>query len=340
MKKNKVIWISIIGIIIFLLLLLAEGINYFKVQTGTSFNADEEKSYLAHYVFISEDYSEPALTEIYEQARAYGEKENVYVENLAETLVGEHTKETMLHMAVMSDVDGIILEADDSEKIAEFINQASERGIPVVTVLQDAPKSSRNCFIGIGTYNLGREYARQIIRIATKKTEKVLIVAEKETDDQSVNLIYAAMNETLQNEGNHLSNSLDTVTIDKNDSKFSAQEVIRDVFMDTENLPDIIVCLDEETTLSAYEALIDYNMVGQIDILGYDISDDILTGIKNEVIAATVAIDFGQIGRTCIDVLSEYRDTGYVSDYVAMDANAITKNNVGEYMADDEEKEK
>ena len=335
MKKNKVIWIGILCVAFFLFILLAEGVNYFQVRKSVSHLAEDAEPYLAHYAFIAEDTSETALMEVYQQARAYAAEEHIYVENYTETLVGDYSKETLLHMAVMSEVDGIILQADDTEEITELIDQAVERGIPVVTVLQDSPDSRRNCFIGIGTYNLGREYARQIIRIATKETEKVLVFNEKETNDNSKNLIYTAISETLVNEGNHLTVAIDTMMLDKNSNTFSAQEAIRDVLMDTDNLPDIIVCLDEETTMSVYQALVDYNMVGQVSVLGYDISDVILNGIKKEGIASTMAIDFGQMGRSCINALDEYRKTGYVSDYVALDAKAITKKNVGEYIADD-----
>ena len=134
------------------------------------------------------------------------------------------------------------MEADETQEIKQLINKAVEKDIMVVTVMNDCYGSDRQSFVGIANYNLGREYGRQLIRIATKDTKKVLMLLSSSTDDSSQNIIYTGIQETLLNEGNHLSLEVTMVPI-ANDTSFSKDEEIRDILSNKENLPDIIICL-------------------------------------------------------------------------------------------------
>ncbi|MFR8844881.1 MAG: hypothetical protein ACLVGL_07425 [Waltera sp.] len=59
---------------------------------------------------------------------------------------------------------------------------------------------------------------------------------------------------------------LSLITVDDTNT-FSVEESIRDIFMN-ETLPDIIICLNELSTTCVYQAVVDYNCVGEIAILG------------------------------------------------------------------------
>lgn len=47
-----------------------------------------------------------------------------------------------------------------------------EKQIPVVTLYGDNTHSSRCSFVGVGSYNLGREYGRQVLKLAKEKEER------------------------------------------------------------------------------------------------------------------------------------------------------------------------
>ena len=65
-----------------------------------------------------------------------------------------------------SGVDGILVESDESDEMSELIDEAVDRGIPVVTLYGDNTHSARCSFVGVGSYNLGREYGRQVLKLA------------------------------------------------------------------------------------------------------------------------------------------------------------------------------
>lgn len=97
-------------------------------------------------------------------------------------------------------------------------------------------------------------------------------------------------------------------------------------------MPEIIVCLNEQNTVSVCQAVVDFNLVGQVDILGYFATETILNAIDRNVITASIAVDTQQLGIRSLEALDEYLETGYVSDFVAMDVNTVTKDNVKGYL--------
>lgn len=61
--------------------------------------------------------------------------------------------------------------------------------------------------------------------------------------------------------------------------------------------------------------MVDYNIVGQVYILGFYTSDTILQAVDKNIISATIAVDYRDMGSRCVDALNEYLDTGYVNDF-------------------------
>lgn len=338
MNNRQLVILAIIVIIMTVITIFS--LIYIRKQMGDM----QQKSqpyveYRRHYAFITEFFEENFWSEVYDGAKRFGEGENVYLEWIGQGMDIDYSKEDLLKTAIASKVDGIILEGEESEEIRTLINLAAGEGIPIVTVMTDSYDSKRQSFVGIGSYDLGREYGRQIIRIATKDTKDVLILMNAASKDSGQNIIYNGMQETLANEGNHLSLDIEILAISE-DIPFSDEEAIRDIFLNREKLPDIIICLNEKNTVSAYQAAIDYNLVGEVDILGYSVTDTILNAIHRKVVAATVAVDAVQMGIRSMKALDEYVETGHVSDYVTMDVYTVTSNNIKRYLRDAaEEKE-
>ncbi|MDO4260932.1 MAG: substrate-binding domain-containing protein [Eubacteriales bacterium] len=200
-----------------------------------------------------------------------------------------------------------------------------ESGIPVVTVLNDSTGSLRQCFVGNNNYNLGQDYGRQIVELLGEDADggSVLVLVDEDRTDTSQNLILLGIRETLTQELPDCPVTVDTALVD-NTGAFSSEESIRDILLN-EQLPDIIVCLDEIHTRCAYQAAVDYNQVGTVRILGYYDSASILEAVSKEILSATITPDTEQMGRYCVQALEEYADTGYTNGYMAVDTYLITK---------------
>ncbi len=322
------------------------------------------ETYDRYYIMITQDDKSAFWQSVYQGACERALQENVYVDWLGNDQFQGYSVEEQMEIAIASGVDGIIVTADESEEMTALIDRAVEKEIPVVTLYGDNARSARCSFVGVGGYNLGREYGRQALEIVreklagTKETQILVRQDTSETEEMEVevgtpqrpirvtllvnsyansldqNIIYSGIQETIEQDRGETAIELSLQAVDDTNA-FSVEESVRDIFMD-EDIPDILICLNELNTTCAYQAVVDYNKVGEVSILGHYISDTILNAIDRNVIYATVNIDTPQMGGFCIDALQEYHDLGYTSQYFTADISLISKDNVDEYLRGEE----
>ena len=229
-----------------------------------------------------------------------------------------------------------------------LINEAVEREIPVVTVMKDNTQSERQSYVGISSYNLGREYGKQVCKLAKQYENKeqksdsalnVMVLINANAEDTSQNMVYSSIQETI--EGTYKSDQKINIVAKALNSQgaFAAEEAIRDIFMGVDQLPDIIICLNEINTTCVYQAVVDYNKVGVINIIGYYDSQTILKAIERNVIYATVSVDAKALGEYSIEALTEYDQMGHVSNYYSVDTTVIDADNVHNYLGGDASEE-
>lgn len=345
--KALVMTVVLIAVTIFM------GIFVFRFYRDSLKEVEDERVYSQYYVMITEDQKSDFWRSVYQGAYERGLEEDVYVDLLGDQLPQSYTREDQMRIAIESDVDGIIVYADESEEMIRLINEAVAAGIPVVTLYGDSTHSQRCSFVGVGSYNLGREYGRLVLQIVNEREEeqgsagardkdeiiKVAVLVNGSAQDAGQNILCAGIQEIIDKEkGGDSQIEIAPVSVDDTNA-FSIEESIRDIFMESD-LPDIIVCLNELNTTCVYQAVVDYNKVGQVTILGYYDSDTIIRGIERNVIYATVAVDTEQMGQSSVEALKEYHELGYTSQYFTTDVTLISKENVSQYLGggeDDEE---
>lgn len=331
MRKRDIV---IILYIIIVLLTAIIGLRYVSLYFGSEAKKLSNETYDKYYVIISDDNESSFWKSVYSGANEYGLEKNVFVEDLAASFSNDLSKEELMKIAIASNVDGILISADDSEEMRDLINEASLENIPVVTLYNDSPNSNRISYVGVGNYNIGKEYGRLALNVAqnsfstNEDIEVVVLVNSIPSSDQM--MVYSAIQEIFEKDNDFKNIKLSTVKIDSTNT-FSVEETIRDIFISDE-APDIIVCLSELDTTCVYQAVIDYNKVGQVNILGYYDSDVILQGIDRNIINSTIKIDTKQMGEYCVDALLEYDKAGFTSQYFAVDIEVISADNVDEYM--------
>ena len=341
-KSNRAFIWTLLFIAITVALIIAFYFFYMKgIKQPTT-----KQEYSGYYVMITDDRKSSFYQAIYKGAAQRGQESDIYVDLLGDNLPSDYNKIDLMKMAISSQVDGIIIEADESETMTELINQASESGIPVVTLLNDNTQSKRCSFVGVGGYNIGREYGKQIKEIyldklkedpsKTVSTNRIQVAILNSTNQTSgQNVIVSGLQETLEKEiGKDTSVEVSLVSVD-NSNAFSVEESVRDLFINQE-LPDVIVALDELTTTCVYQAVVDYNEVGNVRILGYYNSDTINNAINRGAIYSTILVDTAQLGGYCVDALKEYNEMGATSQYFTVDIELINRSNVEQYMKKEE----
>lgn len=340
-KNSSIIWI-LLSTILLIIITAIIGISLFRVYMGNFTEVEDVKLYDKYYVMITEDRKSSFWQSVYAGAYEAGLSENTYVDMLGDNLTSDYGREDLMNIAISSEVDGIIVAADESEQMSALIDEATIKGIPVVTLVGDNTHSNRCSFVGVGGYNVGTEYGQQVLQIIkeseAKPKTKVSVLVNANALDSGQNIICSGIQDTLdraKEEGKEIEMTL--VSVD-NTNAFSVEESIRDIFME-EDIPDIIICLNELNTTCVYQAVVDYNKVGEVSILGYYDSETIIKAIDRNVIYATVSIDTKQMGEFCVNALSEYHELGYTSQYFTADIELIKKANVHKYLEGGEEDE-
>ncbi|WP_081676571.1 substrate-binding domain-containing protein [Butyrivibrio sp. NC3005] len=309
-------------------------------------NLSEVGSYDKYYVMITDNYKSDFWQSVYKGALEEAKKNNTYIDLLGEKLSGNYSSEDLMKIAIASKVDGIVISSTESSHMAKLIDEASKNDIPVVTLYIDHADTSRISFAGVGSFNIGREYGRQVLNIIkekrkedfmeaskmkNRKTMQIAVLVNSDSKDTGQNLIISGLQETIMGDKTSDSEfSVSLVTVE-NTNAFSAEESIRDIFLKKE-IPDILICLNELNTICAYQAVVDHNKVGEVNILGYHDSDMILKAIDRGVIYATISIDTRQLGEYCVTALSDYYEIGNTNQYYSADVTLINKDNVKNYM--------
>ena len=178
----------------------------------------EREKYDQYYVMITEDRKPDFWQSVYRGAYERGQAENVYVDLLGEHLSQEYSRSDLMRIAMTSGVDGILVESDESDEMSELIDEAVDRGIPVVTLYGDNTHSARCSFVGVGSYNLGREYGRQVLKLAaaedTEDPLKVAVLMNAHALNSTQNIVCSGIQDALEQEklqGSEIQMSLITV---------------------------------------------------------------------------------------------------------------------------------
>ena len=324
-------------VVIFLLIIFcmtAGNLLYIHVRVFQAIPQGEDTvEYSRHIAFIADDGQDSFWNEVYESARQEGAQKGYYVEAFGQKLSVDYTKTQLFSIALQAGADAVILQGNDIED-SELWQEAAQKEIPVITVLSDITEEGRTCFVGVNSYNLGQLYGREVLSLLGSDKNRIYVLMNKNTTNTSQNIIYSGIRDVLESEA-HCSYELLPWAIQAQGT-FETEETVRDIFMSGKELPDILICLDKLGTTSACQSVVDFNKVGDVNIIGCYTSDAILHAIKQEVLHATIDFDTQGMGINCIDALDMYWQEGHVSSYIPVSANLITVENVEDYMADEE----
>ena len=345
-KKISRQYLILLLTLVFTFLTLILGSLYFRFYRVELVKQAEAHIYDKYFVMITDNYKSDFWQAVYKGALETAKESDIYVDLLGANLSKDYSCEELMKIAVSSKVDGIIVYADESDTMTELINDAVSNGIPVVTLYGDNTHSDRLSYVGIGGYSIGKMYAKQIINIIKDTRREMLlesesieernkiqvaVLANADAKDAGQNIIISTIQDTIKEQNvTDAEFEFSIVAVD-NTNAFSVEESIRDIFLN-EDVPDVIVCLNELNTTCAYQAVVDFNMVGDVNILGYYDSEEIVKAIDRGGVYATISIDTDQLGAYSVSALLDYYEYGNTSEYYTADVTLIDQNNALDYL--------
>lgn len=336
MKNNKLFFIlSIVsGLILIIALILgfyiSKGIN----KASESLNIFENKD-ADYHIMILMDKSNQVYSKSFERGVYKASEEfNIAVELIK--IDGNNYNEEVLDrldMAMYSKVDGIVVHAYDDERIIAKIEQASDMGIPVVTLNEDLAQSSRITYVGVNRYNIGLEVGKTIAKISGGNG-KIAVIEQKgfteNSDDilSKTDLMILGIQDVFQNYNNL---SLELIHYSEQ-SVLSAETITIDILREH---PEIngIYCTDGQSTLGIIQVLIDKNRISDFILIGFGDDEEILNYIeKGNILEATIVTNYQNIGRHAVKAFYDYKITEIANSHVNTSIQVVDEKNIKAYI--------
>lgn len=296
--------------------------------------AEESRVYESQYEMIVGSGKNEFWQAVYASAKKAAENHNAYLEFHASDMGTGYDEIDYMEISIAAGADGIILEFNGEEALKKEIDKAEAAGIPVITIMNDAPDSKRQSFVGVNDYQMGQAYGEQVAALLDEKTETALILLDSEKGDFEKSQIYSQISNVVMEQENGENVKIQAQNL-MPENKFDIEKAIRTIFQSPEGPPQILVCMDEVTTECAYQAMIDFNMVGEVKIIGYYVSDTIREAVNKGLIPVTCTLDTEKMGKDCIEALWEYKQEGRVNSYYNVELEFVSKNEIPKAIAAD-----
>jgi ribose transport system substrate-binding protein len=212
-----------------------------------------------------------------------------------------------LEMASYTGVDGVIVCPYLEDSLAR--RQLDKLGqIPVVIINHNIPNDQPWPFIGVNNFDVGRRIGMLSgntgdapIRLAVVYSDKAPgIYGERELLEMGIT---AALGSRL---------AAPITGFRTNLNPLDAEELLYQLFRSN---PDIntIVFTDSNDTIAAAQALVDMNLVGRVQVIGFGADPAIEENIRKGVIASSIVINPERIGYEAVRSLAALRRTGYTA---------------------------
>jgi len=235
-----------------------------------------------------------------------------------------------LEMAAFTGVDGVIVCPYLDDALArQQLEVLKENQMPVVLINHNLPSEQPWPFIGINNFELGRHIGLILpgisgsagkIRIAVVYSDKAPgIYTERELVEMGIS---ASLGERLSGPIVRFRTSLNPL---------DAEALLMRIFRNpgtggAANGPAVttIVFTDPDDTVAAAQTLVDMNLVGKIQIIGFGSDPGVNEYLKKGIVSASVVISPERIGYEAVQSLAALRTTGYTSASVDTGIEIIT----------------
>lgn len=326
---------GIFGILIGLLLVLS--VMFGKLVVGSELKAEQNISIEEpkhHLQLIVQNTDEYFWTFFQQGVKAAEAETGVYVEFVKVQRNIDNLRETV-EMAVNAGVDGIALQAADSEQTQLIVEEAKNEGIAVITYENDNFNIPNTPVVGTNSYNLGC-IAGDLAVEASGGTANVAVIinnAGNLKDVQYKNGIVLGIKNSfgIYSTININDNNIYTVNADLFEVERLATSIIE------KSNVNLIICIDEGSTPGIAQVLVDNNKVGDIKLIGYGVTPKTLNYIERGVIYGSVCPDAYEIGYYTVKQLAQSLNGEQISDYISTKLFTIDYDNVKDYIRDEEE---
>ena len=231
-----------------------------------------------------------------------------------------------LKMAPFSGADGVALYSTvENDSLMEDINRINRSEIPLV-YLEHNLSHSASFFIGTNSFEVGKKIG-ELVRSREKTGRACAFVFSEKSPgllaDRS--LVEMGFRQIMDE---RIPEKMIFEITDRN--PLDAESLVYRLLREYPDL-DTLVFTDANDTLAAVQVLVDQNLVGKVDIVGFGDDPVVVDYITKGVIRGTVVRDPYHIGYQAVELLKGISEKGNASAFVDIGTRLISQVNVGRY---------
>jgi ribose transport system substrate-binding protein len=334
-------WIYKVLLILFILVICtsAAGSLYFFNRVNSAYNKDntyvfsEDPQY--HFSLVLNSQDDVYWQQFKEGAFEAGKVYNTAIEYNPVT-EWDSNGETVeyINIASESKVDGIIVAAENTNEFVNAVNQATQKGINVVVGVVESDDSSRLAYVGTNFYEYGVQAAKLIEEAGEDDDQVNLAVILSSKNNEDVDTVSTTQNDVMLNglnsalENEHQINLVSTLY--RSTDLLGAEDLTRDILTEHPDI-DVIFCTNAMDTVAAARVIVERNLVGQVVIVGTDVTKEIINYINKGIVFGVLDRNGYDAGYYSVQALRSSIGSTFQSSYFDINIDAYTIVNISTY---------
>lgn len=236
-----------------------------------------------------------------------------------------------VHIANKSGVDGIIVAGEKTPEYIAALEAATDQGINIIVGTTAPVNSARLCYVGTNQHEFFKSAALLIKQIGGEDSSIDLAVILPSVRDDGViatkDDMEAAVTLGLKSVGINIANRLLRTS-----ELLGAEDQIRSILTENPDI-DVIFCTNAKDTVAAAHVIVERNLVGKVKIIGTDITNEILSYVKKDVIYGVLDRNGYNAGYQSVEALYDSMgDTfGTSTSYIDIKIGVYTSQNIFAY---------
>ncbi|MDR2477889.1 MAG: substrate-binding domain-containing protein [Treponema sp.] len=229
-----------------------------------------------------------------------------------------------LEMALYTGIDGaVVCPYLDDNLARRQLDRLGSMQIPTVIINHNIPNDQPWPFIGTNNFDVGRRLGLAAgsisegpVRLAVVYSDKAPgIYGERELVEMGIT---AALGEEL---------AAPIASFRTNLNPLDAETLLPRLFHGPQDF-NVIIFTDANDTIAAAQTVIDMNLVGRVQIIGFGSEPAVQENIRKGVISCSLAINPERIGYEAVRSLAALRETGYTSTSIDTGIEIIGRENL------------
>lgn len=279
----------------------------------------------------SDEYWQNFKEGVYEGAKAYNDVVEFHSVSTAdqESQIVEY-----INIASKSQLDGVIVNGENSNLYGEAINAARHDGVEVVLGGVEFASTERLSYVGTNFYEYGVQAAKLVSQVETDDPIiQVAVILSSNHEDGNLDG-FTSQNALMMSGFKSVTDDLNNVelvdTLYRESDLLGAENLTREIITQYEDI-DVIFCTNAKDTVAASRIIVERNLVGKVFVVGTDMTDEIVNYVKKSIVAGVLDRNGYLAGYRSVEILHNSLKGTFQPGYVDIDIDIYTKINIFTY---------